>query len=571
MSKLVTGVNDLQTTHPEIAAEWNYEKNNPLTPKEIMAGSGKRIWWKCRLGHEWRTAVYHRKEGHGCPYCSSRMAMTKSGKNDLLTLNPQLAAQWDEEKNMPLTPGEVTIYSQMKVWWRCEYEHSWKSTVNKRTKGQNCPYCAGIRVWKGFNDLATTHPKLLEEWDCEKNLDLDPSDFMAGSSKEVWWNCRYGHSWKAIIYSRKAGNGCPICAGNILIPGTNDLQTLNPEAASSWNYEKNTPLTPAQVAANSSEKVWWKCSLGHSWRAAVYSRNGNKGCPYCSGNKVLTGFNDLLSQVPSLCEEWDVEKNRISPDQITVNSKKQVWWKDSLGHSWKAKIVNRSKGHGCPYCGHTKVLKGFNDLASKDPDLAAQWHPIKNGALMPDQVMPRSQRYVWWICKEGHEWKAKVADRQKNGCPYCSNRRVLSGYNDFAFVHPELLSEWDYEKNSEILPECVVYSTSKAVWWKCSKGHSWRASCYKRHGGQKCPYCAGILAYPGFNDLQSKAEWLLEEWDWERNHDVTPDQLLPFTNRKVWWRCSNGHHWRSSVNSRHKGIGCPYCSGRFTTRTHIVP
>ena len=107
----------------------------------------------------------------------------------------------------------------------------------------------------GKTDLATVRKDLAEQWDHEKNGDLRPCDVQPGTSKKVWWRCKKGHSWKAYVYSRSAGTGCPYCSGNILEKGVNDLATKAPGLIEEWDYEKNKPLTPSDVAAGSSRKV----------------------------------------------------------------------------------------------------------------------------------------------------------------------------------------------------------------------------------------------------------------------------------------------------------------------------
>ena len=94
-----------------------------------------------------------------------------------------------------------------------------------------------------------------------------------------------------------------------------------------------------------------------------------------------------------------------------------------MGHSYSAVIASRAvRGSDCPYCAGSKALPGFNDLASKSPDVAAQWHPALNGSLTPEMVTVSSHRRVWWQCPQGHVWKALVYSRtgeQKCGCPVC--------------------------------------------------------------------------------------------------------------------------------------------------------
>ena len=129
--------------------------------------------------------------------------------------------------------------------------------------------------------------QLMSEWNWEKNNELGffPDVLMCGSGKKVWWKCQKGHEWQAALVSRNSGSGCPYCSGKKVLKGENDLQTVNPMLAKEWNYEKNNGLTPVDVMPNSSKKVWWKCSKGHEWQAALANRSSGRGCPYCSGKK----------------------------------------------------------------------------------------------------------------------------------------------------------------------------------------------------------------------------------------------------------------------------------------------
>ena len=173
----------------------------------------------------------------------------------------------------------------------------------------------------------------------------------------------------------------------------------------------------------------------------------------------------------------------------------------------------------------------------------------------------------------GHTWRATVSARRNTNCPFCTNRAVLVGFNDFATVHPELLEEWVDEKNS-VKPSEVVFGARRKVWWRCRLGHTWRAEILSRHKGTGCPVCAAMadkhIVVPGQNDLYSLAPELVMEWDYERNHPLTPDQLMRHSNRKVWWKCSRNHQWRTSPNHR-RGNGCPYCAGRRPCRNHLIP
>lgn len=429
----------------------------------------------------------------------------------------------------------------------------------------------------GVNDLATTHPVLSGEWDYEKNEGMTPEDVSHGSVKKAWWRCEKGHSWQAVIYSRANGNGCPYCAGNKVLPGFNDLVTVNPVLASEWDYEKNVGINPKMVMPNSNKKYWWKCEKGHSWNAVVSSRNIGRGCPYCTNHLLLEGYNDLETMHPLLAAEFHPLKNgRTTPRKVMTGSHKKYWWKCVLGHEWQSTVANRMQGTGCPYCTGKRVLAGFNDIATTYPQLLNEWDYEKNTDLTPQEVSGSSNRIVWWRCSKGHSWKTIVANRtyRRSGCPFCAGRVPITGENDFASVHPELLEEWDYDKNVSYDPARITHQARKSVWWLCPNGHSWKAEIYDRVHGVGCPFCNRKSdkhrVVPGVNDLKTMEPDIAAEWDDMRNGELTPSDILPYSNRTVWWKCSQGHHWRTSPNARHRGTRCPYCGGKTPKKMRLV-
>jgi hypothetical protein len=564
----------LDVEHPELVDEWDFEKNTGISPGEFSAGSERKVWWKCESGHSWQAKIYSRTEGRGCPVCVRDRV--KPGVNDLATRAPELALEWDYEKNGTLMPGNVISGSNAKYWWRCKLGHSWQASANKRYNGKrNCPYCSGNKVWVGFNDLTATHPELAEEWDYDKNGTFRPEQFSAGADVKIWWKCEHGHSWQALVYSRK-NCGCPVCAGNILTVGVNDLQTVNPAVATEWDSEKNAGLHPYSVAANDNRKVWWLCVKGHSWQAAVASRNSGKGCPYCSKRYVLDGFNDLMTEASGLAGEWDYDRNYpLRPETVIGTSHESVWWICGRGHSWKAQIVNRRLGTNCPYCAGKLVIPGETDLKTLRPGLAAEWDFEKNGLRHPEQVTAQSHWRIWWKCPRGHSYRTAVSNRFRgSGCPYCAGKLPILGETDLRTVHPELMSEWDYVKNGDLCPESFTAAGSKKIWWLCEEGHSWKTAIYHRHIGHGCPTCAVFADHHpvtvGVTDLATVNPIIAAEWDYARNGGLCPSEVLPYSMRAVWWVCKRGHHWRTKIQARMKGTGCPYCRGKTPMRTRLV-
>lgn len=338
---------------------------------------------------------------------------------------------------------------------------------------------------------------LLEQWDTARNLPLTPDHISYGSKQKVWWQCKEGHSWQAMVYTRTgSGVGCPACAGKVVQVGKNDLATLYPDLARQWHPTKNGNLIPKQVVPGSHRVVWWICEKGHEWRAQIKSRVSGCGYPVCAGRQVVAGENDPAIQFPAIAAQWHPTKNgHLTPDQISPGTARKIWWLCEKGHEWQPSVASRVSGCGCPVCTGRQVVAGENDLASQFPSIAAQWHPTKNGVLTPQQVTPSSNRKVWWRCKMGHDYTATVAARtmRSSGCPYCSGKKVLCGFNDLATLKPDLAKQWHPTLNGTLTPEMVTAGAHRKVWWICPEGHVWIAIIYSRTGPQKCgcPICAG--------------------------------------------------------------------------------
>jgi hypothetical protein len=384
----------------------------------------------------------------------------------LADLYPEVAAQadgWD--------PTTLKAGSNKKMPWKCEQGHTWETSVNNRSSGKNCPVCAGQKTLAGFNDLATTNPELAAQahgW--------DPTTLMPFTSKKVSWICEVGHIWEATVGSRSAGNRCPTCAGRIPVVGKDDFATTHPElAAQAHGWD------PTTLKAGSDRIVSWKCSESHTWNARISNRVRNSSCATCRGDQVLTGFNDLATTHPELAAQaygWD-------PTVVSARNKSgsHFSWICKLQHTWEATLSNRIKGTGCPICVGQKTLAGYNDLATTNPELAAQadgWDPTT--------LLAFSNRKVKWICQLGHRWEAAVNSRSSgSGCPTCGGKRVLVGFNDLATTNPELAAQahgWD--------PKTVTAGSGRRLEWKCPQGHVWKTAVgdRTRPDGTICPSCS---------------------------------------------------------------------------------
>ena len=458
-------------------------------------------------------------------------------KKDFVSLaeaRPDLAKEWNYEKNGGLKPEDVSCGSNKKVWWKLPYdvpddypvehlrgkhfEFEWIALIGDRnSKNLGCPFLSGQSVWNGFNDLASVRPDLAKQWHPTKNGNLRPTEVAVNSMKKVWWlfsydvpmsysvkhlrGKHYDFEWNTTVANRSKGNGCPFFNGHAVWSGFNDLQTVNPELAKQWHPTKNGNLKPTEVTANSNKKVWWLLPyddpktgkhFDFEWSSTISGRNIESGCPFLYGKAVLKEFNDLQTVNPELAAQWHPTKNgNLRPEDMSFGSNKKVWWlfpydvpmNYSVKHlrgkhydfEWQATIVERNnRKRGCPYLSGNAVWKGFNDLQTVNLKLAKQWHPTKNGSLKPTEVTSNSNRKVWWLfpyddpetgMRHDFEWQASIQSRNHgSGCPYLSHQLIRKGFNDLQAVNPELAKQWHPTKNGNLKPTEVTANSNKKVW-----------------------------------------------------------------------------------------------------------
>ena len=346
------------------------------------------------------------------------------------------------------------------------------------------------------------------------------------------------------------------------------LAETHPEVAKQWHQTKNGDLTAGKVTQGSGKKVWWKCDKGndHVWEATIVNRTKGRNCPVCSGHK-LTLSNCLATKNPDLAKEWHPTKNgSLTPFDIVAGGRKKVWWKCDVSddHEWEAVMYSRLEGNSCPFCSGQKVAMS-NSFGKLYPELAKEWHPVKNGKLNPFEVSKGSKKKVWWKCNKAddHEWLASIGPRVNGtGCPICSGKITVKSNSLFS-LKTELANQWHPTLNKNLNPNDVSVFSNKWVWWKCEKGddHVWEARVSSRSKGNGCPICSGDKIVDS-NSLQTTNPDLAKEWHPTKNGSLTPFDIVAGSRKKVWWKCdvSDDHEWEAVMYSRLEGNSCPFCT-----------
>jgi len=348
-----------------------------------------------------------------------------------------------------------------------------------------------------------------------------------------------------------------------LVKNDNVMLKVRPELFREWDFEKNNELglDVYSVSKGSGKKVWWKCNrCKSSYDVRVVDKvNKNYQCSYCAGRKV-NYTNSLSVKNPKLTEEWHFTLNKnITPEDVTSNSNKKVWWKCVNNHEWEASINSRNQnGQGCPYCSGRNATKEDNLLVHY-PELKKEWDYTKN-KIPPENYKPYSMKKVWWKCLECKScYTMVICDKTRNsqGCPYCSGHRK-NETNSLESLNKDLAKEWHPIKNKDLTPQEVTLGCDKKVWWQGECGHEWESIISNRNKGSGCPYCAGVSILKGFNDM------------WTTNSELAMKLANPQdgykygenSNASVNWICPDCNHIIknkkiSEVNSQR--LSCPKC------------
>ena len=578
---LVGTDNNLAARYPAIAAEWHPTKNGKLAPDQVMPGSSKKVWWRCRHGHSWQASPYARtRHQSGCPYCSRRRP---SADYNLALSYPEIAQRWHKIRNAPLTPKDVTPGSNRRIWWQCgKYaDHVWHATVASVVAGNRCPFCAGKRP-DSRNNLAVKFPEVAREWHPSRNEGLTPHDVTAGSGQKVWWQCKKNsnHEWQATVDNRTVRHsGCPFCRGaksgtaKKASPEYN-FAALRPDLASEWDFEKNAPLRPEKVTPGSNKYAWWLCPAGHSYRSLIKQRFRGQGCPICAGKQVILA-KSLESTHPAMALEWNYERNGdLLPSQILGGSNKRVWWICRRGHEWQAAPNWRTRqDSGCPKCSpQTSRLEiaVYAELRSLFPD--AEWRARINGTEIDIYILS----YRVAVEVDGYPWHMGSLGRDRRKCAHLqkAQTRVLRirdsrlghGFQDetlFVYGESRLKIIHRFLQN---LIRCVQLRGQDRlrISHYLSETKLRNEATYRR-----------ILSYlpgpPPEESLLGRFPSIAVEWDYERNGPLRPEMFKPFSHKTVWWRCRNGHRWRASIAGRtSRQTTCPECPRRVSARRNLA-
>lgn len=209
-------------------------------------------------------------------------------------------------------------------------------------------------------------------------------------------------------------------------------------------------------------------------------------------------------------KEVDILNNGINVVGIYQGNGIKILHQCINGHIWEVTPLNILNRHGCPVCsGHKACID--NCLATVNPELASEWHSSKNNKLTPYDVLPKSNKKVWWVCGIcGCEWKASIDHRSNGtGCINCFKKIISIKLKK---SHDEYLNEL-HQLNISIKPIEKYKGANEKILHQCENSHAWMVSPNKILHGRGCPECS-----------ESKGEKRIRIWLTENNIDFEPQK-----------------------------------------------
>ena len=546
--------------------EWDFALNKKL-PSEILPGSHELINWICKDKHHFKAPIKDRIRGRGCPYCANKKVLV--GFNDFKTFYPDLAKEWDYDKNFPLKPEDILPHSNKQFYWKCKNGHpSYLSQPDRRIRGDSCPVCSNRKVIKGINDFESNFPDLMKEWDWTKNA-LIPSKIPCKSSFKVHWKCSTcGHEWVTPLRQRtERKTGCPECTK--LHQGANHTKSMikknghltDPLLLLDWDYELNEILKPTDVTPKSNRVVHWKChKCGYKWQAKISNRAFGRGCPCCGGKVVVKGVNDLTTTHPQIANEWDYKKNYpVKPDQVTFGVGKKYYWICKNGHeSYLASPNKRTNQHtGCPKCFNGRQTS-FAEQAiyfyvkKIYPDAINSYKDIFNNGMELDIYIPSINYGIEYDGVAFHKENKK--EREKRKYLICRSKNIkLIRIKEEKLENCWLDSTADYMveteyngKNISMLNETIKCILQKIDFKNCFIDYD--VDCCR----DEIQIRELKLAFLKENSLAVKFPEIAKEWHPTLNGKLRPENFLPQSSYNAFWICKNGHVYQSRIQSRTK-------------------
>lgn len=482
-----------------IMRKWDYEENSKegLDPSKLTQGSHAKAHFICPdCKNKWISSIRDAGKYNGCQVCMKKARIISNIKTKLkntvplFVSNPELEKEWDYKENSKLgiTPQAVTKGSNILAYWICPFGHQYTKKIKERCSGHGCVICA--------KESQTSFPEQAIYYYISK-IFPDVKNRYGNPEIDIFIpSLNFGIEYDG-FFSHKNKKDKEVLKDKIIqdkginlirIKEVNKIEKDNKNIIYCKPNSNNTFMDEVIIKI---EKII----------NTIYSLNINLK-PNIEKDRIkieeqyisLKKENSIVDKRPDIAKEWDYNKNgSIKPEYILCGNSRKYFWICPQGHSYQASPNHRCHGTNCPYCALKKFKTGINDIKTLYPFVIEDWDYRLNSKKPEEEIAVLSHKF-YWICPKGHSYYATLkAKLKKSKCTICSGKEILIGYNDLKTVSPELVEEWDYEKNKK-MPENYTFLSNQKVYWVCKKcGYKWEAIINNRPNCPKCQKAFSLI------------------------------------------------------------------------------
>lgn len=410
----------LQDKRPDLVNEWDYDKNCCL-PNEIRFASSYNVHWKCKYGHEWITSPHARvSHGNNCPYCNRGV----TDVYNLAVTYPDLLKEWNYKLNDGINPYWLTPQSHKVVSWVCTKGHTWSASIINRTKNHSgCPYCnSGKRI--SFHEKAIVF-YLHKFFPSLRFIENYTPSFLNGKEFDIFIpELQLAIECDGAYHINKMDKD--ILKNNLSLENNIRLirirDSVLPELhSSSIDYiatfldNENFNLTLIKM---------FNIEFNKSIDVDI-ERDSNSIYDLLERKLVANSIIDN----EKVMRYWDYTKNTVDPKFYSRGSESKVYFLcPTCGFSFKKRICDAVRNKEiCIRC-NGYYRDETNSIIATNPELLEEWDYVRNN-IKPSEVSGGCERNVWWHCKFGHYYSARISSRaryNKTGCHYCHSGKEWS-------------------------------------------------------------------------------------------------------------------------------------------------
>jgi len=593
------GDNYISINYPHLLKEWDYEKNNPLTPDKYKAFTNHVVWWICPdCGHSYQEYIYKRtKFNLGCKICRkkekilrSRIVKCVNCGNDF---DYKLDFGWNDSKK---NHDKCKKCHEKLIKQRIENVKT-KKELLKKTRNKT----------KEIKKLKNSNPELFKSLHPTKNVGVDFENILHNSEKKYYWictNCKREMFESVSTMVKKVV--CRKCVSKRASGIERKFYFFIESVLGENNVENTYNFTTIDNKKIEIDIYIHPLKLGIEYDGAYFHNNKHEAD--IKKTKILNSHGIDVIRIR------EIGLSKIREEDIIYNYKKNKFSKALVELFWyiqrKYKLTIEQGD----------ILKNFlkqdlnnyvlpkeylvyplkkNSLMQKNPHLSKLWHYEKNHPLKPEMVSFNYSKKLWFHCKNCAEPVNALIYDLLNGlhwglCKECSNikRKTKSIVKNIIDFRPELINWFIKEKNRDY--KTYGKSSDEKLWWRCPecgeefleearvmvnkkiknlcpnrKNHKdWidTEEFYKR---TKKKYSEKNKTITSRNKkLDIKYPQVLCQWDWDKNI-TTPDKVQKYDDILIWWKCSKcGHSWQETPFNRisyHEN--CPKCNPKYNEKS----